>query len=60
MDEKELEQIRLILTVFAKGHDAETIATALELPLGYVETILEVADDTDHTVEAVAHRLSSR
>ncbi len=43
-DTKEQEQIRLILTVFAKGHDPQTIADALELPLDYVETVLETEE----------------
>ncbi|MCR4668491.1 MAG: hypothetical protein K5774_03840 [Clostridia bacterium] len=60
MEQQELKTISLILRVYAKGHDAETIATALELPVEYVETVLEIADDTDYNVEAVAHRLMNR
>ena len=60
MESQELETIRLILTVSAKGHDADTIATALELPVEYVETILEIADSTDRTAESVMSRLNDR
>ncbi|MBR1758526.1 MAG: hypothetical protein IJ744_07360 [Lachnospiraceae bacterium] len=61
MIENEMQTIELILKVFAKGHDADTIATALELPLGYVETVLDIAEDIDsRSAEAVASRLNKR
>ena len=52
--EQEMEKIRLILSVSAKGHDNETIANALDLSADYVETILELADSCpDRSPEAI-------
>ena len=58
-DKNELETIRLILRDFAKGHDIDTIANALELPAEYVETIIDAAGDDPYLPpEIIVDRLS--